>query len=134
MKNRYRTNVNYNVKSKLAARIRQCLYNSSLQKGKTEEYLGCSITFFRKWIQHLFTEGMSWDNIGTWHIDHIKPCDAFDFNKLSDIKECFHWSNLRPLHGPDNIKKGNNIDIQLIRHYQRLAADFKEINQFDVPS
>ena len=29
-------------------------------------------------IEKQFVDGMSWDNWGEWHIDHIKPVSKFD--------------------------------------------------------
>ena len=37
------------------------------------EYLGCNINLFKKHIEQHFTEGMSQENYGEWHIDHKIP-------------------------------------------------------------
>ena len=52
---------------------------------------------------------MNWNNIGKWHIDHIKPCKSFDLTKSDEQKKCFHYTNLQPLWALDNIKKGAKI-------------------------
>jgi hypothetical protein len=136
MKHRYKTNVNYNVKSRLAARIRQCMYNSDFTKHRTMEHVGCTVDFFRKWIESLFTNGMSWNNMGKWHFDHIRPCDSYDFNNLAHVSECFNWSNIRPLMGCENIRKSNMVDQLLIEKYKQLAKNFSETHKksIDVPS
>lgn len=41
-----------------------------------------------------------------WHIDHIKPCSAFDLTQDVQQKECFHYSNMQPLWAIENHKKG----------------------------
>ena len=62
-------------------------------------------------IESYFSEGMSWDNHGEWHIDHHKPIDWFiknkDFTKEEVQKECFNYLNLRPLWAADNHRKSN---------------------------
>ena len=54
---------------------------------------------------------MTWENHGRgkgkWHIDHIKPCDAFDMNNVNEQKICFHYTNLQPLWQEDNVAKKN---------------------------
>jgi hypothetical protein len=37
------------------------------------ELLGCSIDEFKKYIESLFEDGMTWQNYPAWHIDHIIP-------------------------------------------------------------
>ena len=57
--------------------------------------LGFSATELKQHIESLFTEGMSWDNYGEWHIDHIKRVSEFDKNSSPSIVNAL--SNLRPL-------------------------------------
>jgi hypothetical protein len=73
---------------------------------KTKDLLGCSLTEFKSHLESLFQAGMSWDNYGEWHIDHIIPCARFDFSSESQQKACFHYTNLQPLWGRDNAAKG----------------------------
>ena len=50
---------------------------------------------------------MTWKNHGIWHVDHIRPCASFDLTKDEEQRECFHYKNLQPLWGPDNLAKGS---------------------------
>lgn len=58
-------------------------------------------------IEKQFLKGMSWENMDTWHIDHIIPLSDFLFSAPSDIEFKRAWSlgNLRPLWGKDNLEK-----------------------------
>lgn len=62
-------------------------------------------------ITHLkkqFQEGMSFDNYGEWHVDHIKPKALFDITSIEDpeFKECWGLGNLQPLWASENCSKG----------------------------
>ena len=59
-------------------------------------------------LESLFTDGMTWDNYGEWHVDHKKPMALFNFETVDDqeFKECWKLDNLQPLWGPDNLSKG----------------------------
>ena len=41
-------------------------------------WLGCDVDTFVKHLENQFVEGMTWENYGKWHIDHIKPLCTFD--------------------------------------------------------
>ena len=69
--------------------------------------VGCTPNFLKGYLEAKFTDGMSWDNYGDWHVDHIKPCSSFDLTKDEEQRECFHYKNLQPLWGPDNLAKGS---------------------------
>jgi hypothetical protein len=117
-KQRYKNDVNYRVRviyyAGLSGRI-----NGYHKQNKTTQYLGCSFEQLRRHLESKFQTGMSWDNYGEWHIDHIIPCSAFDFSQEEDIKKCWHYTNLQPLWAKDNISKGDKLpDGTLGRHYR----------------
>lgn len=74
------------------------------KENQTYEILGYSAIELKENFEKKFTEGMSWDNWGEWHIDHIKPVSYFDINE--DPKIVNSLSNLQPLWAFDNISKG----------------------------
>ena len=66
----------------------------------------------RELMQHMeaqFKPGMSWDNYGEWHIDHIKPKAKFEFSSAHDegFKACWSLSNLQPMWASDNSRKSD---------------------------
>jgi hypothetical protein len=75
----------------------------------TLELLGCNSEFFKEYLENNFLDGMTWENYGEWHIDHMKPCAAFDLTNEDDQRKCFHYTNLQPLWALDNIIKGANF-------------------------
>lgn len=73
---------------------------------RTMDLIGASPSFVMGYLEAKFTEGMTWENHGEWHIDHIKPCCSFDLTKEEEQRKCFHYSNLQPLWAEENLKKG----------------------------
>jgi len=72
------------------------------------EYLGCSTVRLKEHLQSQFKDGMSWDNYGEWHVDHIIPICVMR-NNIDDtdhVDEILNFKNLQPLWGSDNISKG----------------------------
>jgi len=76
---------------------------------KTMDLLGCSIDEFMFYFESLFQEGMSWENYGEWHIDHIRPCASFNLLLEEEQKICFHYTNLQPLWAGDNLRKSDKL-------------------------
>ena len=76
----------------------------------TLKLLGCTPQFFYSYIEDHFQPGMTWDNygqrLGCWHIDHIIPCAEFDLSDPAQQRQCFHYTNLRPLWALQNFQKG----------------------------
>lgn len=84
--------------------------------------LGCSIGFFKKRLEAKFDENMTWNNYGSlWHVDHIKPCAAFDLTDPEQQKACFHYSNLQPMLAKDNLYKNSLYNGVLYR--KRLTCE-----------
>jgi hypothetical protein len=96
----------FRMKKNLSDRIRKLL---SEGKGgrKTLDIVGLNYEDFKNYIENLFVDGMSWDNYGFWHLDHIKPiCLA---KTEEEILKFNHYTNLQPLWAEDNLKKNRKI-------------------------
>lgn len=78
------------------------------KKGKTLELLGCTWSELKNHLEKQFKPGMSWDNYGKWHVDHIKPCNSFNLQLETEQKICFNYKNLQPLWAKDNLAKSDN--------------------------
>ena len=104
MQNRIKNNVNCRVVHNISSRIRIALEGNP-KLSTTKKLVGCSIKTLRNHLGQRFTKGMTWNNYGKWHIDHIKPCASFDLSKESEQHKCFHYTNLQPLWAKDNLSK-----------------------------
>lgn len=93
-----------NIRNRISSAVR-----GTLKAARSQELLGCTSEEFRAHLEKQFQPGMTWETYGRfgWHVDHIRPCDSFDFNKPEDQKACFHFSNCQPLWWRDNVVKKN---------------------------
>ena len=48
------------------------------------ELIGCSTSELMIHLESKFKEGMTWENHGLWHVDHIQPCCSFDLQNLEE--------------------------------------------------
>ena len=92
------------LKCRLRDRVYRALKTKGLKKNtKTAAMLGCTYEEFKAHIESKFLPGMSWANFSDCHIDHIVPLDAAVTEE--DVYSLSHYTNLRPLWGPDNLAK-----------------------------
>ena len=85
----------------------QLAYKNHYKSKSTMELLGCTGEELAQHLEKQFQEGMTHENHGEWHIDHIKPIASFDLSNPKEAEECFHYTNLQPLWAEDNLKKGS---------------------------
>ena len=105
---RHRKNPNIRLINNMRSTVRKALQGKK-KIDSTFNLIGCTIEELSQ-----FTEGMSWENYGNpkrdhsegWHIDHIRPCSSFDLSDPDAQRQCFHYTNLQPLWGLENISKG----------------------------
>lgn len=96
----------------ISRRLRSCLNGDFSKAGrKWETLVGFTTEQLVKHIEKKFKPGMSWDNYGEWHIDHIIPIAAFNFTSSDhpDFKRCWGLNNLQPLWAIDNILKKDKL-------------------------
>jgi len=103
---RYKNDENFRILKLLRSRLRKSLKSQSAKKSKgTLELTGCSIDKLWEHLEKQFKDGMTRQNQGEWHIDHIKPCSLFDLTDPEQQKECFNYKNLQPLWAEENLSK-----------------------------
>jgi len=104
----YNENPLYAMASCIRSRTGQAIRSKGFPKtGRTEEILGCSFEELKIHLENQFTEGMSWDNFGKWHIDHVIPLSSA-CNEDEMLKLC-KYENTQPLWAADNQKKLNKM-------------------------
>jgi hypothetical protein len=110
IKRRYAKDPQFALAYKVRARVYQAIQKGGASKtGRTEELIGCSFDFLRQHIERQFKGKMSWDNPGSFHIDHIIPLAAFDLTDPAQLKVACNWQNMRPLTPRKNMSKGAKL-------------------------
>ena len=110
-RNKYQTDPLFKLRKNMGT-----LMYLSLRKGKGrkswELLVGYSVQELKLHLEAQFDDKMCWDNYGIyWQIDHIVPIESFSILSFEDVnfKNCWSLKNLRPLYGPVNASKSNNI-------------------------
>lgn len=96
-----------NLHHRIAVAVRTCL--KGLGKSQpTFDLLGYSCGDLTRHLESKFLPGMSWENFGEWHIDHVKPLALFIITSDHDaeFREAWSLKNLQPLWAIDNLRKG----------------------------
>lgn len=95
------------LKQRTMSRIWSAMKRQNVNGSGTFAVVGCTPDQLRQHIEKQFQPGMSFDNYGEWHVDHIRPCASFDLNDPAQFTECFNWRNLQPLWATDNLRKSD---------------------------
>jgi hypothetical protein len=103
-------NSHYYLSKTLRSRIIIALKNGGIRKtSRTHELLGTDINTVWKHLESKFKPGMTRNNHGEWHIDHIIPCASFDLSDPKQQIKCFHYTNLQPLWAKENLVKSDKL-------------------------
>ncbi len=105
---KHRQNPHWRMIKNLRSRCRTILKGKGTS-ASSMKLLGCDKNTLRQHLESRFQLGMTWENYGEWHIDHIKPISKFDLIQPLAQKQCFHYTNLQPLWAKDNLSKGNRF-------------------------
>lgn len=114
---RYRQTVKGKLCYAMNTRIWKYLKRGIKAGRRWEDLVGYTADRLKCHLEKQFILGMTWENHGPyWHIDHIIPVSAFNFEKPEDIdfKSCWALKNLRPLLAKENLSKWN----KLTEHFQ----------------
>lgn len=117
-RNRYNTDPMY----KLNHNMRYGVWASLKERGgnkqglHTFQMLGYTVDQLKSHLESQFTEGMTWENYGKWHVDHRKPISSFNFTSHKDpeFQQCWALENLQPMWGEENWSKGSKITQSVV--------------------
>ena len=111
IKTRRENDPNFKMRNTLRSRIWTVLKRKNTTKLlSTLTLLGVdNVETVIKHIEKQFKNGMTWNNHGEWHLDHIKPCASFDLTCPVQQLACFNYKNLQPLEAFENMSKGAKI-------------------------
>jgi hypothetical protein len=113
---RYHSVIKKDPKKKLdwniSTEIRKSLKKGIKANRSWNELVGYSTDELMNHIEKQFKTGMTWENHGEWHIDHIKPKCLFKYSSAEDkeFKECWALNNLQPLWAAENLHKSWKYD------------------------
>ena len=62
-------------------------------------------------LERYFADGMTWDNYGEWHIDHVIPVSEMVMLGVKCPKTINALDNLRPMWAKDNLSKSNRFAL-----------------------
>ncbi len=105
---RRETDLSFRLANNLRSRLSTAIKNKQ-KTGSAVADLGCSIGEFKLYIEHQFQEGMTWDNYGEWHLDHVLPLASFDLTDRMEFLEACNWLNMQPLWAINNMRKGAKV-------------------------
>ena len=109
-KKRRQIDILFRLKTYLGNRIKDYMKQISCKKNsRTFEIIGCEPKELKLYLESKFKDGMTWENHGDWHIDHIIPLSSAKTEE--EIYKLNHYTNLQPLWKQEKLSKGNKIII-----------------------
>lgn len=101
----------YRLNRRIGKQIHACL-NGANRGRKWEALVGYTLEDLRAHLEARFTDGMTWESAGRWHIDHERPLSSFTIAgpDCPEFRKAWALENLQPLWGPDNLRKGARWD------------------------
>ena len=130
LKKRKESDINFKLACSLRSRTSKAFKSQNVRKiNKTFDLLGCSHSFFKRWIIHQLYGYMTLENYGSiWQVDHCLAITSFNLLDEKEMKKCFNWINLRPMFCSENISKGDKIDMRLYLLQEVKAKYFSKLN------
>tara|TARA_R110000824_G_scaffold139589_1_gene304803 strand:+ start:74 stop:883 length:810 start_codon:yes stop_codon:yes gene_type:complete len=118
-KARRRNDPTFRLQCNLRTGLWQCL-SGKQKKSRTLEYIGIDLEKLWEHFKSKFTDGMTRENYGGWHVDHIRPLCSFDFDLYEEgseeyenlLHQAWHYTNLQPLWAKDNLSKHSKWEVK----------------------
>lgn len=114
---KYKTDPSYRINHALGSALNKALKGNKAGRS-WEKLVGYTVEDLMAHLSKNFKDGMTFENYGEWHIDHIIPKSVFNYTKVAhrDFKRCWAMNNLQPLWANENRKK----NAKLKEHFQPM--------------
>ena len=110
LRKRLKNNTSFRISTNIAQILRKRLkkIGSHKQRERIASIIGCTIDEFKKHLEFIFQQNMSWSNYGKdgWHMDHI--CPISQAVSREEVLKLNHYTNLQPLWAEDNLNKSDS--------------------------
>jgi hypothetical protein len=117
-----KSDINFKLRKKIKCTIKDAFRGKSYKRDKKViEILGCSIDYFKLYLESKFEDWMTWENHGLyngdfkygWDIDHIMPISSGVCKE--DIFKLSNYLNFQPLCSKINRDiKRNKINYEIL--------------------
>lgn len=125
--------INSDPQYKLAQRFRTAIWQNIKDNGLTKykstfDLLPYTFDELKQHLENQFEPGMTWDNYGEWHIDHVIPQSHFNYTTTDsdEFKMCWSLNNLKPLWGKINLSKNDVLSyltLPMVRELKNLQIN-----------
>jgi hypothetical protein len=87
-----------NLRTRNTNTLRHLMKNfDSVKESRVKKLFYIDKQGFMDHLESLFEPGMSWDNYGAWHLDHIKDLGNFNLLNDAELRRANHYKNIRPM-------------------------------------
>jgi len=108
---RRQTDFAFKLNDNMRKGIGKSLKHATVKKARRhwENLVGFDSYKLKAHLESMFKPGMTWENYGKWHVDHIRPVKSFNITgtDCEDFKKCWSIENLQPLWAHENFKKNS---------------------------
>lgn len=107
---RRRVDPKRNLDHRIRSRMREFLSGRDSSKSWIDK-VGYTLDELYLHLERQFTVGMTWENMGEWHVDHIIPLSSFSYSDHNspEFKAAWSLTNLRPIWATENLQKRSKV-------------------------
>jgi hypothetical protein len=122
---KYATDPAYRFAWLMRQAVRRAFAGTS-KPARTFALLGVSRDEAMRIIESRFIDGMTWQNYGAWHIDHIFPLSAVSIGRPIEKRAVCHIDNLQPMWGPENSSKHNKVTPEAAKLFESIIRRIQD--------
>ena len=137
-KNKRKTDFNYKISHNIRVRTNKAFKSQNVKKlNKTFDLVGCSQSFFKRWILHQLFGDMTEENYGSvWTLDHCHPLSKTNLSGKNEMNKSTYWINIGPMYCSEIISKADKINPYLYilqeieaKYFLKLNNDQERLNE-----